>query len=625
MFGDTKRVVAVIVAAVVFTATMGTGALASGKPKRHPIPAASAFILPSTKVCVSGRRLTFRLRVLPHVRWRTVTVSVNGRRVKTIQLSRIPQPVRISGLPAGKLILRITARTSDGRSVTATRTYRACGPKPAHRLTVALAGTGSGTVKGAGIACPGTCSKSYSAGSTVTLTATPKSGSSFSSWSGGGCSGTKACTLKMGSDRSVTATFAANPPAAPPPGSYFGSTSQVQNTLSLFVSPDGTRVQDVTIGIVDLSCTPVTPTPNPSPDRSLTIASIPINPDRSFSTTTTEIGVIGNAPVHITYTFSGQFQGASVAGLVREDVTYDGTSTSCTSNNQSWSATREAQGNQAALAPPAGSYFGSTSQVQNTLSLFVSPDSTQVQDVTIGIVVLACTPAAPTPNPSPDRSLTIASIPINPDGSFSTTTTETGVIGNAPVHITYTFSGHFHGRNTSNNERAAGTVRENLTYDGTSTSCTSNNQSWSATWQSQGNQAPLAPPAGSYAGSTSQVQNTLAFSVSSNSTHLQNVTIGIVDLACTPATPTPNPSPDRSFTIPSIPINTDESFSGTTTQAGVEGGAPVHITYTFSGHFHGTDASNRERVAGSVREDITYDGTSTTCTSNNQAWFATHQ
>jgi hypothetical protein len=57
----------------------------------------------------------------------------------------------------------------------------------------------------------------------------------------------------------------------------------------------------------------------------------------------------------------------------------------------------------------------------------------------------------------------------------------------------------------------------------------------------------------------------------------------------------------------------------------VEGGAAVHITYTFSGHFHGTDASNRERVAGSFREDITYDGTSTTCTSNNQFWFATHQ
>src|SRR5204863_74719 len=141
-----------------------------------------------------------------------------------------------------------------------------------------------------------------------------------------------------------------------------------------------------------------------------------------------------------------------------------------------------------ATGPQPGSYAGSTSQGWG-VSLYVSADRVQVQDINLQAIALTCTPSTPSPNPSPDESFYIASLPINADGSFSTTTTDTGVIGNAPVHITYTFSGHFHGQNTSNTERVGGMVREDLSYDGTSRSCTSGNQYWSATWQNQGNQA----------------------------------------------------------------------------------------------------------------------------------------
>ena len=166
---------------------------------------------------------------------------------------------------------------------------------------------------------------------------------------------------------------------------------------------------------------------------------------------------------------------------------------------------------------------------------------------------------------------------------------------------------------------SSGFFREDISYDGTSTTCTSGNQSWSAAFFNQGNQAALAPPAGGYTGPTSQdAANALSLTVSADSSQLQNVTINFVALACTPATPTHNPSPDNSFGITSIPINADGSFSGTVAQAGVEGGAPVHFTYSFSGHFNGRNASNKERIAGMFREDITYDGTSTVCTSGNQ-------
>ena len=83
-----------------------------------------------------------------------------------------------------------------------------------HTLTVSIQGAGSGSVTGGGISCPGACASSYPSGTVVALTAAPASGSSFSGWSGGGCSGTGTCVVAIGSDQAVTATFSAIPSPA---------------------------------------------------------------------------------------------------------------------------------------------------------------------------------------------------------------------------------------------------------------------------------------------------------------------------------------------------------------------------------------------------------------------------
>jgi len=74
-------------------------------------------------------------------------------------------------------------------------------------LTATKAGTGSGTITATQINCGATCSASYDYGTVVTLTATPATGSTYTSWSGCDSVSGMACTVTMNAAKSVTATF----------------------------------------------------------------------------------------------------------------------------------------------------------------------------------------------------------------------------------------------------------------------------------------------------------------------------------------------------------------------------------------------------------------------------------
>jgi endoglucanase len=100
-------------------------------------------------------------------------------------------------------------------------------------LTVARAGTGSGTITSSpsGINCGSTCSASYASGTSVTVTAAAASGSTFAGWSGA-CTGTGTCTVSMTAARSVTATFnttGTNTPCANPI-TFAGNTGNFNTT-----------------------------------------------------------------------------------------------------------------------------------------------------------------------------------------------------------------------------------------------------------------------------------------------------------------------------------------------------------------------------------------------------------
>jgi hypothetical protein len=87
-------------------------------------------------------------------------------------------------------------------------------PEPSfeYALTIATAGTGSGTVSCDG----GPCAPSYPEGAQLSVAATPAPGSSFAGFQGGGCSGAAPCQLTLDQDVEITATFQALPPSSSP-------------------------------------------------------------------------------------------------------------------------------------------------------------------------------------------------------------------------------------------------------------------------------------------------------------------------------------------------------------------------------------------------------------------------
>jgi phospholipase C len=73
-------------------------------------------------------------------------------------------------------------------------------------ITAPAAGTGIVTSSPAGISCPTACLATFTAGTEVTLTATPAANYTFAGWSGA-CSGTSACIVDMNAAETVSATF----------------------------------------------------------------------------------------------------------------------------------------------------------------------------------------------------------------------------------------------------------------------------------------------------------------------------------------------------------------------------------------------------------------------------------
>ena len=126
-----------------------------------------------------------------------VTWSSSSPAVATIDAGGLATAVA-----AGATTIMVTDGSGNSGSTTLTVT-------DLHRLSVSATGSGVGTVGSspAGIACGADCAENYPSGTVVTLSAVANSGSFFAGWSGGGCSGSGACTITINGDTTVTARF----------------------------------------------------------------------------------------------------------------------------------------------------------------------------------------------------------------------------------------------------------------------------------------------------------------------------------------------------------------------------------------------------------------------------------
>jgi hypothetical protein len=93
-------------------------------------PASSYIKLPSNRRCLSRRRLRIRLVRHKGVTFVSARISVNGRRVKTVRGRKLRLPIDLRGLPKGRYRVTVSVRTSRGRTITVSRRYRTCTPKP---------------------------------------------------------------------------------------------------------------------------------------------------------------------------------------------------------------------------------------------------------------------------------------------------------------------------------------------------------------------------------------------------------------------------------------------------------------------------------------------------------------
>jgi hypothetical protein len=372
------------------------------------------------------------------------------------------------------------------------------------------------------------------------------------------------------------------------PGSYSSPSG-----LTFWVDQSGTKVQDVLVlaGLTESSfgCSPLLLHMAGTPKTEL---SLPAAGGIAASVKQKEYW--SALRVSSTYALSlnplASRTGASGTYNVTVSWKASGVKHTCVSGSVAWSASRDAQPSTQAPDPRPGRYRTAT---QSALSFYVSANGKKLQDAVAGIFPY-CGPGI-----GFSTRYTIDGATIKPDGSFSQTKKVAGVNGST---FTYTISGHVHGLDATGVPRIAGTyAAEVALLDGRV--CATGTLAFPVARRevSQADdQTPSIQP-GTYILDVPGYAGVLSFTVSADRKRIENVA-GRLGIPCGGSVGMPD-----DFRIASIVIARDGSFAGTATHGGFAGSWPAHFSYTFSGHFHGTDGAGHARVAGVLTDVIDVD------------------
>jgi hypothetical protein len=116
-----------------------SGSTNNNQPPSPPTPAeletklATAFGLPPANLCYSKRSFKIHIQQ-PHGYPRVVSAEVflGHKRERSLNKRGLTDQVVLTQLPYGTFTIRIVARTATGTTLTGTRTYHTCRPKPIH-------------------------------------------------------------------------------------------------------------------------------------------------------------------------------------------------------------------------------------------------------------------------------------------------------------------------------------------------------------------------------------------------------------------------------------------------------------------------------------------------------------
>jgi hypothetical protein len=292
--------------------------------------------------------------------------------------------------------------------------------------------------------------------------------------------------VKVSALTAVAAQFVAGPNTPPTttksvavPGPYSGSNGQNGNGFTFYVAPGGNSMLNISDTYTLLSCKP-----SGGANDHLGILQVAVASNGSFRAKTSQEGVVSGSNAKFTYTIAGRFRAAtattpaSAAGTWREDIVFaSGTTASCTSNDQSWTATLYREPPQKKTIVEPGNYSGSNGQNGNGIKFSVAPGGKSMLNISDTYTLLSCMPSS-----GANDHLGILQVAIKPDGSFTSETSQDGVVNGVNAKFTYTIDGYFEGPTPAGAATVAGIWREDIVFaSGTTKMCTSNDQSWTAT------------------------------------------------------------------------------------------------------------------------------------------------